>query len=73
MNTQRQYQRTFIYDTYIIIIIIIIDISSDFKKIREPFYFDIFLFKVYVKFNINLNLKFCEWKESISQFSHLPA
>ena len=34
---------------------------------REPFYFDIFDLKVYVKFNINLNLNFCDWKENIAQ------
>ena len=32
-------------------------------------HFTYFLFKVYVKFNINLNLNFCEWKESVTNMA----
>ena len=43
---------------------------------REPFYFDFFYLRymlnlrLYVKFNINLNLIFCELKESIAGREH---
>ena len=39
---------------------------NDNGPYREQFYFDIFDLRYMLNFVINLNLNFCEWKESIA-------